>query len=213
MLPQRPTHRARVWSRYLLLLFIPLAIAFKAWLDHQNAPRDVAGFSFHRPADWSYLTETGIKPDGDHIRFAPAAVIAALDHGQGAPLFALTKYPPPHTGINPVIGVNVAYATDPDPDPGVVLEHSVAEVQARSGDALEVLEPINETLVAGLPAARTVLAAREPQPGKARDRLTVLAIATGHLSFLIAGSGAYEGADRIDEQLAEFAGSLSLDRY
>lgn len=118
MLPQRPTHRARVWSRYLLLLFIPLAIAFKAWLDHQNAPRDVAGFSFHRPADWSYLTETGIKPDGDHIRFAPAAVIAALDHGQGAPLFALTKYPPPHTGINPVIGVNVAYATDPIPIPG-----------------------------------------------------------------------------------------------
>ncbi|MGE0483006.1 MAG: hypothetical protein AB7Q81_02605 [Gammaproteobacteria bacterium] len=213
MLPRRPPHRARVWSRYLLLLIIPLAIALKAWLDEQEKPHDVSGFSFHRPGDWSYLTETGVKPDGDRIRFAPTAIVAALEQGQGAPLFALTKYPPPHAGINPMIGVNVAFVAAEQPAPAEVLAQSLAQVQSRSGDALEVLEPINDTLVAGLPAARTVLATREPQPGKARDRLTVLAIAAGQLSFLVAGSGAYDGVDRIDEQLAEFASSLSLDRY
>lgn len=213
VLKRRPFDDPRRVARYLLLLLIPFAVLLHTCAERFDAPRDLPAFSFSRPSSWTYLTETQVKPADGRIRFSAASAAEALEQGHTAPLFALIKYPPPHTGINPMIGVNLAWETaDEIPRPTAVLERSVADVQRRAEGRLELVEGLVATEVAGLPAARVVLATRgPPAPGKVEDKLTVIAVLAGRLSLLIAASGAFDGADAVDQQLDAFAASLTIE--
>ena len=211
---KRPVlHNPRRVARYLLLLLIPFAVLLHTCAEQVDAPRDLPTFSFSRPPAWTYLTETQVKPVDGRIRFSAESSAAAFDRGHTAPLFALVKYPQPHTGLNPMIGVNLAWETaDEIPRPTTALERSVADVQRRADGRLEVVESIVATEIAGLPAARVVLTTRgAPAPGTVEDKLTVIAVLAGRLSFLIAASGAFDGADTIDEELHTFATSLTVE--
>ena len=209
----RALHNPRRVARYLLLLLIPFAVLLHTCGEQFDTPRDLPAFSFSRPPSWTYLTETLVKSADGRIRFSAESSADALDRGHTAPLFALVKYAPPHTGLNPMIGVNLAWETaDEIPRATALLERSVADVQRRADGRLEVVEGLVATEVAGLPAARVVLATRgAPAPGKIEDKLTVIAVLAGRLSFLIAASGAFDGADAVDQELEAFAASLTVE--
>lgn len=211
--PRQPlsTSRRMLIARIALLFLVPLTLWIS--LSRQITPADTAVSSLRvaRPPGWHYMTATPVSAGDNEIRFDARAIEDALAAGQAAPLFAIVKYPPPHVGVDPMIGVNVARATGTE-SPVAELERSVNEVQQRSGNALEILQPIAPTTIAGHPAARVVLhAAVAPDSGKAPDRMTVMSVVTPRLSLMIAASGAFEGADTVDATLSDFLASLRIE--
>lgn len=210
-LPRRPVHRARIVARYLLLLLIPIAILLNYLAREVADLGDVQGFSCVRPAGWGYAGATVATPQGDRIELSSSTVREAIGAGNAAPIFVLSKYRPPHRGLNPIIGVNVAYESAREiPSASDVLSRSVAEVQARSGEALEIVEAVSATEIARRPGARVVLASKAPAPGKIPDKLVVLAVVVGRTSIMIAASGGFSGDDAVESELAEFAASFSF---
>ena len=205
-------HPRRI-ARYALFVIIPLALALQYWLDDHVAAEDLSGFSFVRTPGWTYLTETRVRPVDGRIHYTPAQLAAALDAGQAAPLFALAKYARPQGGLNPAIGVNVAFERDADElAPETVLERSMAEAEAQLAGSLTLAEPVTATTLSGLPAARV----RYERGGDAVNggaALVVYAVLIGRTSLLIAASGARTGADAIDEPMQQFVASLAVERF
>lgn len=203
--------RARTASRLLFLVVIPLGLLLHFGTREMISSSAGPTLAAQRPTGWHYLTATSVEPRGDRILYDGAALDAALAAGHAAPLFALTKYPHPHAGLNPLIGINVGFEDDAElPSATQLLERSVADVQQRSGNALALLEPITPTTVAGRPAARVVLHTPTPPPGSVPDKMVVVALLEGRLSFMVAASGATAGADEISAEVADFLGSLQL---
>ena len=196
--------------RLTFIILIPLFLAVSMCSERSKTVATVSGFSFMRPTTWHYLTQTKVSATTSSVRFSASELEDALAAGEAAPLFALIKYPHPHVGVNPMIGVNVSRATGGE-SPVTLLEQSVGEVQQRTGNALELLQPITPTTVAGHPAARVVLhAAKTESAGPAPDKMTVVSIVTENLSLMVTGSGALSGNDTVDGALDEFLESLSV---
>lgn len=203
--------RARSLSRLLFLVVIPLGLLLHFAMREMSSDGGGPILTVQRPAGWHYLTATPVAPQGDLIRYDGAALDAALAAGQATPLFAVIKHAHPHAGLNPLIGVNVSFETAQElPSASQLLERSIADVQRRSGNALVLLEPITPTTVAGRPAARVVLHTPVPPPGSVPDKMTVVALLDGRLSFMIAASGAADGADEISAEVADFLASLQV---
>ncbi|MEQ8232115.1 MAG: hypothetical protein RLW61_06625 [Gammaproteobacteria bacterium] len=195
-----------------MFVIVPLALALHYWLDDPVDAEDMNGFSFVRTPGWTYLTETSVGPSDGRIRFTREDLADAIRAGQNAPLFALAKYARPQGGLNPAIGVNVAYERDAGAaTPRAVLERGMAETATRVGDALSVSEPLTTTTLAGLPAARVrYVSAASVNRG---TTLIVYAVLIGRTSLLVAAAGAADGADAVDEPLQAFLGSLTVDHY
>ncbi len=208
LLKRTPLARRVALTRLLLLLLVPLTI----WVTMQDtvvAPGAV-GLQFARPVTWTYLTGTRVAAVDTAIRYDADALAAALTEGKASPLFAILKYPHPHAGVNPMIGVNVSLVSGTE-TPQQELSRRVDEVQRNSGDALEVLQPITPTTIGGYAAARVVLhATKTASAGPAPDKMTVVAIVADKLSLMIAASGAFDGEDAVESTLEEFLASFAL---
>lgn len=211
--PQKRTPLARrvAMIRLLFLILIPLTIWITMHDSNVPPASGPVGLRFSRPATWTYLTATKVAATGTVIRFDADALEEALAAGKAAPLFAIIKYPHPHAGVNPMIGVNVSRATGSQ-SPLQELTRRVDEVQRNSGDALELLQPITPTTIGGHPAARVVLhATKTSAAGPAPDRMTVVSVVTDTLSLMVAASGAFGGEDAIESTLEDFLASFALD--
>ena len=199
-------------ARYALLAAIAAMVLFNLYVKNIALSRDVDGMIFVQPPGWSYHSETAVIPHTRRIHFTTAGFSEAVRVGQGVPLFVLSKYPATHPGANPIIGVNVyQHASEVSVKPERLLELNLAQVQAASQQALQVVEPIGALPLATLPAARVVLSTPVPADRPGLDRLTVYALVAGHMSFTIIASGAAAGDEAIDSELAAFIASLAVD--
>ena len=199
-------------ARYALLAAIVAMVLFNFYAKNVALSRDVDGMVFVQPPGWSYHSETAVIPHMQRIHFTATGFGEAVRLGQSVPLFVLSKYPATHPGTNPIIGVNVyRHASEVTVKPEALLAQNLAQVQAASQQALQVVEPIGALPLATLPAARVVLSTPVPADRPGLDRLTVYALVAGHLSFTIIASGATVGDEAIDSELTAFISSLGVD--
>ncbi len=201
----------RAVARRALFIIIPLALALNYWLQRPAEPGvQLPELRFSVPPDWRYLSRTGLTPQQGVLTVSPDALAEALGRGLTSPLFAVVKYERAVQGLNPMIGVNLALESGATPpDPRVILERSVAEVQASSDNGLRLLGDYEKLTISGNPAARLLMtAAQELMEGQRRDILTVTVIVIGNVSILITGSGASEGEDDISVPLERFLRAL-----
>lgn len=195
----------------MLLLVVPVAIGIKFYLDANSKPEGLTDLGFTRPHGWSYLTETQVRPDGDRIRYTASELEEAFSEARTTPLFALTRYAPPHAGFNPVIGVNLDYlGTDAEADNvAAVLSRRVEDLQEQADGAYLITEPVSTVILGGRTAARVELVAETTTPDAVREKLIVIALLNDQLGVLVAGSGATSGAERIDDVIRAFAASMT----
>ena len=199
-------------ARYALLALIPLLVLFNIYVNNIALSRDITGITFVQPPAWHYHGDTAVIPQMRRIHFSAAGIKDAIAHDHGVPLFVLTKYPADHGGLNPLLGINVfSHTGDAVLKPEALLQTKLEQVQAASGGALDVIEPVAAEPIATLPGARVVLTARAGKEVRGLNRLTVYAVVAGRLSFTIVASDAASGAQSMEKELAAFISSLAVD--
>ena len=199
-------------ARYVLLALIPLLVLFNFYVNNLALSRDIAGITFVQPLTWQYHGDTAVIPQMRRIHFSAAGIADAIAHEHGVPLFVLTKYPADHAGLNPLLGINVfSHDADLSIKPEVLLQTKLEQVQAASGQALDVVEPVAALPIATLPGARVVLSAHAGKEARGLSRLTVYALVAGRLSFTIVASDAASGTETMDKELATFISSVAVD--
>lgn len=199
-------------ARYALLVLVVLLVLFNVYVNNLALSRDITGITFVQPVGWHYHGDTAVIPQMRRIHFSAAGIADAIAHGHGVPLFVLTRYPADHGALNPLLGINVfSHGADLAPQPELLLQKKLDQVQAASNRALEVVEPITALPIATLPGAQVVLSARAGKEANGLNRLTVYALVAGRLSFTIVASDAASGTETIDKELAAFISSLAVD--
>jgi len=201
----------RALLRWLFIVVIPLVLMLSMCQRELRVTGDIGALSFPVPPGWHYVSPTPVRPTDGRVRFSARELEAAIEGGQAAPLFVVTRYPHPHQGLNPTIGINLGYESKPIPTAASLLERNVAEVQQRSGNALVLLEPMRASAVAGVPAASIALGSQAPATGMPPDRLQVTVVVLERLSMVVAASGAYAGEDAVEDAARAFLAGVRAE--
>lgn len=178
----------------------------------RDTPVTGVAFELQKPDSWTYVTATPAAARGNRIRFDAAQLDSALASGSADPLFALLKYPHPHPGMNPTLGVNVSRESElTGTDPAAYLSRLIEEAQHNSGKRFETLSAIAPTTVAGYPAARAVLGAAQDAGAIVPPlRLTILVVAVENTRFMIASSSPSAGEDESSGEFAQIIASIAF---
>ena len=164
--------------------------------------------ALNKPAGWAYVSATPVAADGNRIVFTGTQIDLALDSHVAAPLFALVKYPPPHTGLNPTLGVNLDRAASiRGRAASALLDQRVQEAQTHAGAKFEVVQPVTTLTLAGHPGARVVLRA----PGDVPALLTIVNLVVDDTTFMFASAGAETGADAANVEFEQILQSLVIE--
>src|SRR5262245_32395296 len=124
-----------------LALVFAHAIAFpystpaQGRVDHPSA-----GISVDRPAGWYDALISDIQANRERVRLSDPELERGLRTRSALPLFAFTKYPEPHAGLNPSIQVTLRPALAGTP---TQLLAAAAETLRRAFDDFRIVSPIH----------------------------------------------------------------------
>ena len=210
--PARAADLSPVRLPWWLTAFVLVAsLATVVGCSREAAPPGIA-LELEKPDSWSYVTATATPARGNRIRFDRAQLESALTGGNADPRVALLKYPHPHAGTNPTLGVNVNRDQAlTGSDPSEYLTRLVAEAQRGSSKRFDTLAPITPLRIAGHAAARTVLAAEQDAGAIVPAlRLTIVVVLVDDWSFMIASSSPSAGEDDASGEFEQIIASLAF---
>jgi hypothetical protein len=169
-----------------------------------------AGISLDRPSGWRTATTADVQANRERVRLSDADFQRALVARGALPIIALMKHPEPFAGLNPTVQVTLRPALKGTP---TQLLNGALEAMRRGFADLAIVQPVEATSVAGLPAAHvrvtyTLRTASVSAPVLSRIWL----IPRGSLMFLIGMSGTQSGPDVCESEFDDVLRSIKIDK-
>jgi hypothetical protein len=196
-----PDRRAFVpVSIFVFLVAFPFNAAAQERVHHAGA-----GISVTPPATWREATLAEVQSNRERVRLSDPELQHALATRSALPLFAFTKYPEPHRGLNPSIQITLRSSLA---GPPTELLRAALQTMRRAFPDFQIVSAAQPIELAGWPAAHTratyTLKAETGEAFRVMSRLWL--VKRGPLMFLIGMSGSVSGEDTCE---AEFAAALS----
>lgn len=170
------------------------------------------GFQVEKPAGWEFVMKVDPAASKALTRLDDEAIDTAAHELGSRPLVVASKYPQPHASLNPTLQVAMRPADQfADASASQILSALLEPMRATFAD-LELVEPVTEAEVSGLPAARfvadyTVAASAGSFP----TRLRMWVVPRGPVFFVVGMSGAQEGEDAAEAEFQSILDSLVID--
>ncbi len=173
-----------------------------------------AGIAVARPAGWHTASRQAVQENRERVRLADAELQEAIRSSATAPLFAFTKYPEPHPGVNPSIQVILRAAGAFVGAPATETLRAAAGVMQKGFSDFTFLQEIEATELSSFPAAHMrvqyTLTTANGAACKVLSRLWL--VPRGGFMFLLGMSGPADGADVSEAEFAVVLASVKIER-
>ncbi|MGH9870796.1 MAG: hypothetical protein ACREAA_21885 [Candidatus Polarisedimenticolia bacterium] len=198
--------------RSIVLLAIGLLCA-GASIAGERFENATAGISLERPAGWSTLSMQQVEENRRRVRLSDKEMEEAIRNSAGAPLFAFTRHPEPHSDQNPSIQVMLRpLGSMAGSSPKAILK-SIAEPLRQTFQDFQFDKEIHETEISGLKAAHTrvrfTVRNDAGEEFKTLSRLWI--VPRGAHLFIIGMSGPQGGPEVSEMEFGQVLASIRID--
>jgi hypothetical protein len=191
---------------------IVCAIAFSsAGIAQERVSHPGAGIELVRPAGWHTATLAQVQANRERVRLPDPELQHALQTRSALPLFAFTKHPEPHAGLNPSVQVTLRSALNGTP---TELLTTALQPLRRAFADFRLVSPVRATDVSGWPAAHMTatytLTSNAGASFPVRSRMWL--VPRGSLMFLIGMSGSATGDDLCEGEFKAVLASIVIQK-
>ncbi len=172
-----------------------------------------AGFSMTKPSAWNFASAERVAENRAQVRLNDERLAEMMRNNANAPLVVAMKHQEPYPDLNPSAQVMIRPLGQlKDVPPTKVMELAMSQVQQAMADFTYV-EPIQQTTVSGLPAARMVaqytVETTEGVAFATTSRMWI--VPRGAFMFMISMSGPQEGPDVCEADFERILASIKID--
>ncbi len=137
---------------FVALVFLGGASAVASDSNRFESP--TAGIAFSKPESWLFVSMQSTLENREKVRLDDAELDRQMKAQANPPLAVVWKYPEPYADVNPSFQVGLRPLGTLEGKAAIDLVEVVLSGMAKMYADFEVVAPVTETEVGGLPAAR-----------------------------------------------------------
>jgi hypothetical protein len=199
---------ARLSAALLLFGVSCLAVA-----DSSRFENPTAGIAFSKPESWVFASMQATLENRDKVRLDDAELERQVKTQANPPLAVVWKHPEPYPDVNPSFQVGLRPLGTLEGKSAKELIDIVLPMMAKMQADFQIVKPIAETTVGGLPAARAGFhyTLKTTDGGAYPAWSDIVVVPRGKFMFFI-GMGRKQGDEAATAELEQILSSIEIQR-